>query len=190
VLAISRNRLCFQMVAADSLPCFYSRPALICGHRRSFAVASLCKQRVSGRVSRSVLAGRIARRPARSRCPENFRPGLHGSPRGEQARQFLDGAGQVVQPPVRVARRQGRRRVPGQLLKRAQVDAGPAAQGQVGVPQGVEVGVQRAVRPIHGIGDPGGFQVDPEHVGGHAQRRPSPRLDRLAGRPALQVLPQ
>jgi hypothetical protein len=66
---------------------------------------------------------------------------------GEHAGQLLDGTLQVIEATVRVALRG---RVPGQLLEGAEVDAGPAAASQVGVAQGVEVGVQRAVRALDG----------------------------------------
>ena len=75
--------------------------------------------------------------------PQRFRLAVSG----QKTRQLLDGAGQVVQPPVGVAGGQVRRRMPSQLLKRPQVDPGPAAEGQVGVAQRVEVGVERPSGP-------------------------------------------
>jgi hypothetical protein len=58
----------------------------------------------------------------------------------------------------------------------------------IGMSQGVEVGVQRAVRPIDNVGDAGGFQVRLEHVGGSFA--PRARLDRLIGRLASEVVSQ
>ena len=84
--------------------------------------------------------------PFRAGRPQHCRGG-RALLRGEDARQFLDGPGQVVQAAVGVACRQLGLAVPGQLLKGPQVDARPAAQRQVGVPQRVEVREQRAVRP-------------------------------------------
>ena len=61
--------------------------------------------------------------------------GLASAPIGRQeVRQHLDGAGQVVQPPMGVARGQQGRAMAGQLLQGPQVDAGASAQRQVGVP--------------------------------------------------------
>ena len=65
---------------------------------------------------------------------------------GEEVRQFLDSAGQIVDAAVRVAGGEVRRRVTGQLLECPQVDAGAAPKGQVGVPQGVEVRVLSSMR--------------------------------------------
>ncbi|HWG42039.1 MAG TPA: hypothetical protein VN688_04575 [Gemmataceae bacterium] len=51
-----------------------------------------------------------------------------------------------------------------QFLQRPQVDAGAPSQRQVGMPQGVEVGEQRAVCALDRIRDTGGFQVAPQHL--------------------------
>jgi hypothetical protein len=80
--------------------------------------------------------------------------------------------------------------MPGQFLQGAQVDAGPAAQGEVGVPQCVEVGVQWAVRSLNGVGDARGRQVATEHFGALAIACPRPAPDGLTGRPVAQVGPQ
>ena len=53
---------------------------------------------------------------------DSVRPPRH------EVRQLVHGPGQVVEPAVRVPRRQFRLRVPGEFLERPQVDAGPPAQ--------------------------------------------------------------
>src|SRR5262245_3227351 len=74
------------------------------------------------RATKTYLATRfIRRKPLCSGPPEQF--GLAVS--RQKVRQLLDGPGEVVKPAVGVARREGRRRMPGQLLQSAQVDAGP-----------------------------------------------------------------
>ncbi|HEY7157896.1 MAG TPA: hypothetical protein VH575_28320 [Gemmataceae bacterium] len=109
---------------------------------------------------------------------------------GEKVRQLLDGAGQVVQPAVRITRRQVRRRVSGQFLQGPQVDAGASAQRQVGMPQSVEVGVQRAVRSLDAVRDASGVEVNPQHLGALASARPRPAPDGPAGRLAVEVAAQ
>ncbi|MFO0842090.1 MAG: hypothetical protein U0797_06765 [Gemmataceae bacterium] len=89
---------------------------------------------------------------------------------------------------MRVARREFRLAVPGQFLQRPKVDPGAPAEGEVAVPQRVEVGVLRAVRPLDGVGDPGRFQVDAEHGGGDAVAGPRPAPDRLVRGLAVEVV--
>ena len=79
--------------------------------------------------------------------------------------RVVHGTGEVVQTPVGVACGQNRAVVPGQFLQGAQVDPRPTAQRQVGVPQGMEVGAQPAVRPLGHVGDAGGLQVPAQHLG-------------------------
>jgi hypothetical protein len=49
--------------------------------------------------------------------------------------------------------------MPGEFLSRAEVHSVASEQGQVGVPEGVKVGVLRPVRAFHGVGDAHGFEV-------------------------------
>jgi hypothetical protein len=65
----------------------------------------------------------------------------------KDARQLLDGTSEVNSY-VAVPSGQARVGVPGQFLQRSHVDSGPTAEGEVRVPQRVEVGEQRTVGPL------------------------------------------
>jgi hypothetical protein len=80
--------------------------------------------------------------------------------------------------------------VSGQLLQGAEVNAGAAAEGQVGVPQRVEVGEQGTVRSLDGVGYAGGFQVITEHLCGLAVAGPGPAPEGLSGGLAGEVVAQ
>jgi hypothetical protein len=46
--------------------------------------------------------------------------------------------------------------MPGECLKRSQVDSRTAAERQVRMPEGMEVSEFRPVRAVHDVGDAGG----------------------------------
>ncbi len=97
---------------------------------------------------------RRARRPCK-RCANRIAR-LHSR---SHVREPSDRFRQIVQPPVRVAGRQFRLRVPGELLQRPQVDSGQAAQRQVGVTQRVEVRVLEPAGTGRPVRDAGRGQV-------------------------------
>src|SRR5262245_21047235 len=72
--------------------------------------------------------------------------------------------------------------MPGQLLQGPQVDAGPAAQREVGMPQRVKVREQRSIRSRQLIADAGRFQVQAKHLRALAVPRPCPAPNWLPGR--------
>ncbi|HEY7314682.1 MAG TPA: hypothetical protein VH643_35365 [Gemmataceae bacterium] len=78
----------------------------------------------------------------------------------------------------------------GQFLRRPQVHSAAPQQGQVGMPQGVEVSVQRAVRSLDSVGDAGGVEIDPQHFGTFAAACPRPAPDGLSGGPPAQIIAQ
>jgi hypothetical protein len=78
--------------------------------------------------------------------------------------------------------------VPGQLLRGLRPDPGAFEHRDEGVPQGVKIGVQRPVRPVHDIRDARRRQVRLEHV--RRPVRPRPRPHRHTGRLAAQVIIQ
>ena len=77
---------------------------------------------------------------------------------------------------------QQRRRVPGEFSQCPQVDPRSAPQRQVGVAEGVEVGVLRPVRAIVDVRDADGFEVRQEHGRGLINPFPNPDV-RVGGLP-------
>jgi hypothetical protein len=104
--------------------------------------------------------------------------------------QLFDGASLIVQPTMGIAGRQRRRRMAGQFLQGAQVDAGAGAERQIGMPQGVEVGEERAVRSLDGVGDASGVQVDPQHLRSLPILCPRAAPDRLTIWLVAEIVPQ
>jgi hypothetical protein len=78
--------------------------------------------------------------------------------------------------------------VPGQFLERPQVDPAPATKGQVGVPQGVKISVERAIRPFDCIGNPSSLKVETKHLG--TLLGPLVAPDRLPDTFTLKILPE
>jgi hypothetical protein len=77
--------------------------------------------------------------------------------------------------------------MPRQLHRLLEGSTSGIEQGDVGMPQGVEVGEQRAVGPLDGIGDAGRLKVDPQHLGRVTVGPPRARPNGLLGGPAAKV---
>jgi hypothetical protein len=78
--------------------------------------------------------------------------------------------------------------VPGQLHRLLEGSAALVQQRDVRVPQRVEVGVERAVRPLDRVGDAADVQVDAQHLCGALV--PVARPDGAVGGPPGQVAAQ
>lgn len=84
----------------------------------------------------------------------------------DEVRQLVHGPGQIVQPTMRVTSGQDRRTMPGEFLSSSRIHPMTAQHRQIRVPERMEVGKLRPVRPFNDVRDARGFEVHSEHIGG------------------------
>jgi hypothetical protein len=152
---------------------FSSRPSLNQSRIHAFGVIGLCKP----------CANRIRA------CRLHYLAFLDGF--REQVREPADRPPEVVKlGPAVDGHRQLRVAVPGQL--HCLLERGPAfiQEGDEAVPEGMEIGVQQAVRSLNGVGYTACFQVDAEHFGGITGGTPGAGPNLEPGRPVAEVVLQ
>ncbi len=159
MVAISLNPLQFQRVAA-AFSALSGSALSIAGGESPPRSSPLCNWRATDRQNSSIGAA----------CGSGRTEGLRrGAGARQDTRQLLDGRPQVAQlGPAAAGSRQPRIAVQGKLQRGLQCRAGPVQQRDAGMPQGVEVGVQGAVRPLDGV--PGHSGSPAGRVGNHSCR--------------------